>query len=136
MLGVQTGEGANREIALTSQPTADFYQSLMRVLRELDLPIAIDRYPNELPDRTPFDRDREHGVYNPEQAHRFWQVLLCVEPVFQRFRTGWLGKVSPVHLFWGSFDLAVTRFSGRAAPKHPGGNSEPARRGYSRSLFP
>jgi hypothetical protein len=77
--------------------------------------------PNEIPDAVPFNKDTAHKAYDPEYANRFWRVLLATNEVFAKFRTGFLGKSSPVHFFWGSFDLAVTRFSGRTAPKHPGG---------------
>jgi hypothetical protein len=81
----------------------------------------IRRTPNEVPDAIPFDEDRAHRSYDPEYAHRFWRVLVQADRVFKTFRTAFLGKASPVHFFWGSFDLAVTRFSGRPAPLHPGG---------------
>jgi hypothetical protein len=77
--------------------------------------------PSEIPDAIPLDEDTEHRTYDPDAAHRFWRALLQSDRVFRQFRTGFLGKVSPVHFFWGSFDLAVTRFSGRPAPLHPGG---------------
>ena len=93
----------------------------MAALAELDIRVRIHGSPNEVPDAIPFRDDREHATYDPEYAQRFWRVLVQADRVFKQFRTGFLGKVSPVHFFWGSFDLAVTRFSGRAAPPHPGG---------------
>ena len=83
--------------------------------------VAIDDMPNEIPDAIRFSQDRAHASYDPDYANRFWRVLLQADRVFKQFRTGFLGKASPVHFFWGSFDLAVTRFSGRTAPPHPGG---------------
>jgi hypothetical protein len=100
---------------------ADFYGEAMGAMAALGVAVQIDRMPNELPDPIPFDRDDCHASYDGEQVRRFWQVLVQVDRVFGLFRTGFLGKVSPVHFFWGSFDLAVTRFSGRRAPRHPGG---------------
>jgi hypothetical protein len=93
----------------------------MTALAELDIDLTIDDKPNELPDPIRFGEDHVHAAYDPEAAHRFWQVLRQADRVFAKFRTGFLGKSSPVHFFWGSFDLAVTRFSGRRAPRHPGG---------------
>ena len=93
----------------------------MGTLRDLDLPVSIYARPNEVEDAIPFAEDRIHASYEADAAHRFWRALLQVHRVFERFRARFLGKVSPVHFFWGSFDLAVTRFSGRPAPPHPGG---------------
>jgi hypothetical protein len=105
----------------TAQSVAEFYTQVIAELAELDLHIHIDRVPNEIPGATSFEEDRTHTVYDPEYAQRFWRVLLRVDRVFKHFRIGFLGKVSPVHMFWESFDMAVTRFSGRRAPQHPGG---------------
>ena len=88
---------------------------------ELGVDITIRTMPCEIPDGIPFDRDSTHAAYDRDAANRFWRVLLATNEVLSRFRTGFLGKASPVHFFWGSFDLAVTRFSGRPAPLHPGG---------------
>jgi hypothetical protein len=121
VLLIQTSSGAERRLPLRSEPVADFHAAVLAALTELDLHVHIHGAPNETPDATPFAEDRVHCVYDPEYAARFWRVLLQVERVFKHFRTGFLGKVSPVHLFWGSLDLAVTRFSGRLAPVHPGG---------------
>jgi hypothetical protein len=118
---VRASDGAERRLPLSAQPVADFYAAVLVALAELDLQVRIHGVPNEIPDATPFQQDRMHSAYDPEYAQRFWRVLLQVDRVFKQFRTGFLGKVSPVHFFWGSFDLAVTRFSGRPAPQHPGG---------------
>ena len=94
---------------------------MMAALAELGIDVAIDEMPNELPDPIRFSQDRAHASYDPDAVQRFWQILVNADRVFKQFRTGFLGKASPVHFFWGSFDLAVTRFSGRRAPRHPGG---------------
>jgi hypothetical protein len=91
----------------------------MNTLAELDIDVAIDDMPNELPDPIRFSGDEKHASYDPEAVGRFLQILVNADRVFKQFRTGFLGKASPVHFFWGSFDLAVTRFSGRRAPRHP-----------------
>ena len=93
----------------------------MDALQELELPVKIDLTPNEITDPIPFDRDETHRAYDPAAANRFWRVLLQSDRVLKKFRSRFCGKCSPVHFFWGSFDLAVTRFSGRPAPPHPGG---------------
>jgi hypothetical protein len=90
-------------------------------LNELNLPIHIDLVPNEIANPIRFDQDEQHRSYDPEYANRFWRVLAQTDRVLKQFRSGFCGKCSPVHFFWGSFDLAVTRFSGRQAPPHPGG---------------
>jgi hypothetical protein len=93
----------------------------MADLARLGIHIAIDEMPNELPDPIRFSQDTQHASYDPDAVQRFFQILVNTDRVFKQFRTGFLGKASPVHFFWGSFDLAVTRFSGRRAPRHPGG---------------
>ncbi len=118
---LRTDRGDEEAIPLRPQTVADFYAAVMAALKRLGAPCAIDRMPNELPDAIPFDRDHVHAAYDADYAHRFWRVLLRADRVFRQFRTGFIGKASPVHFFWGSFDLAVTRFSGRRAPLHPGG---------------
>jgi uncharacterized protein DUF5996 len=100
---------------------ADFHRRVMNALEALGTPVRIHAAPNELPETTPFGEDRELRAYDPVRARRFFQVLLQADRVLKKFRTGFLGKASPVHFFWGGFDLAVTRFSGRRAPPHPGG---------------
>ena len=120
-LVIETGEGLVRAIALRPRAVADVYAEIFAALRELGLDVRIHPVPNELPDATPLDTDREHAAYDPEYANRFWRVLSQSHRVFTVFRARFLGKCSPVHFFWGSCDLAVTRFSGRRAPQHPGG---------------
>ncbi len=93
----------------------------MAALAELGIHVAIDEMPSELPEPIRFSQDSQHAAYDPDAVRRFLQILVNVDRVFKQFRTGFLGKASPVHFFWGSFDLAVTRFSGRRAPRHPGG---------------
>ncbi len=118
---IQASDGASDEIALEPCSVAEFYDRLMRRLEALDLGVRINPNPNEIPDAIPFTEDHAHAFYDAEAVGRFFQVLVRCERVFTRFRSGFLGKVSPVHFFWGSFDYAVTRFSGRPAPAHPGG---------------
>jgi len=118
---VQTSEDAVRTLPLVPRSVADFYGELMATLRGLGLDVKIRPQPAEVPDPIPFDQDHRHRSYDPDQAQRFWQVLRQSDRVLQRFRSGFMGKCSPVHFFWGSFDHAVTRFSGRPAPPHPGG---------------
>jgi hypothetical protein len=120
-LRISTSDGQQRQLALVAQSVASFYAAVMAALAELGIDLTIDDKPNELPDPIRFGEDHVHAAYDPEAAHRFWQVLRQADRVFAKFRTGFLGKSSPVHFFWGSFDLAVTRFSGRPAPRHPGG---------------
>ena len=120
-LVVSTSDGTVRNLPLEQQATADFYRRLMGLLDDLRVPVAIHGRPNEVDPAIPFAEDREHGAYDPQAANRFWRVLVQVDRIFRAFRSSFLGKCSPVHFFWGSFDLAVTRFSGRAAPQHPGG---------------
>lgn len=118
---IQASDRATRAIALRPRSVADFYQAVMGTLQELDLPIRINTKPNEVPDPIPFEQDQTHAAYDADYANRCWRVLLQSDRVFRVFRSHFCGKVSPVHFFWGSFDLAVTRFSGRSAPEHPGG---------------
>ena len=106
---------------LRPMSVAEFYKSLLTALGELGIDVKLNTMPCEIADCVAFDMDTLHDAYDAEYAHRFWRVLLAASEVFARFRTGFLGKSSPVHFFWGSFDLAVTRFSGRRAPLHPGG---------------
>ena len=120
-LGISTTEGDERAIRLQPQSVASFYREVMSKLRELAIEVQIGMRPNETLEAIPFDRDEKHATYDPEYANRFWRVLLQADRVFKEFRSRFCGKCSPVHFFWGSFDLAVTRFSGRPAPPHPGG---------------
>jgi hypothetical protein len=121
VLWIRTSEGHFRQIVLAPKPVAAFYAELMAALADLDIRIGIMTMPCEIPDALPFDRDTVHAAYDRGYAHRFWRILLSTHDVFLCFRSGFTGKASPVHFFWGSFDLAVTRFSGRPAPPHPGG---------------
>ncbi|HEY9695828.1 MAG TPA: DUF5996 family protein [Trichocoleus sp.] len=118
---IQTSSGEVKEISLASRPVAEFYQELFAKLAELRLNVKIHTTPNEVVNAIPFEQDYEHRTYEPDQANRFWQTLAQSDRVFKQFRSRFIGKCSPVHFFWGSFDLAVTRFSGRRAPEHPGG---------------
>ncbi len=121
-LRIGTSDGAERSFALEPMSVAEFYRTLMQVLGELDLGVQIWPMPVELPDPIrPFSEDTGHAAYDADAAHRFWRALVQADQVFTDFRARFIGKVSPVHFFWGAFDLAVTRFSGRTAPKHPGG---------------
>jgi hypothetical protein len=120
-LRISKSDGQRRALALCAQSVAAFYREVMAALDELDLSVAIDRMPNELVDVIPFDEDETHRAYDPDYANRFWRVLVQADRVLKVFRARFCGKCSPVHFFWGSFDLAVTRFSGRSAPQHPGG---------------
>jgi uncharacterized protein DUF5996 len=119
-LVIQTADGERRTVALVPQPVAEFYRETMAALRSLDIDVDIWTMPVEVEDRTPFEEDRRHSAYDPEYAQRVWRILLQATRVLTDFRSRFIGKVSPVHFFWGAFDLAVTRFSGRSAPQHPG----------------
>jgi hypothetical protein len=121
VLRISASDGATRQFTLAGQSVASFYAAVMAKLAELGIHVAIDEIPSELPDTIRFSEDQKHASYDPEAVRRFLQILVNVDRVFKQFRTGFLGKASPVHFFWGSFDLAVTRFSGRRAPRHPGG---------------
>lgn len=118
---IDTSDGERRTIELKPCSVADFYKAVMKTLDELHFNVTINKIPNEIQDPIPFDQDREHRSYDPEYANRFWRALVQSDRVFKEFRSRFCGKCSPVHFFWGSFDLAVTRFSGRPAPPHPGG---------------
>jgi hypothetical protein len=120
-LRILKSDGAMRTLKLQSQSVATFYHAVMKALIDLGLPVKINTLPNEVENPIPFDKDEEHRSYDREYANRFWRVLVQSDRVFKEFRSRFCGKCSPVHFFWGSFDLAVTRFSGRGAPPHPGG---------------
>jgi Family of unknown function (DUF5996) len=120
-LQISTSDGPWRTFALSGHSVASFYRTVMTELAELGIAVAIDEIPNELPDGIKFSEDEVHASYDRDAVGRFFKILVNADRVFKRFRTGFLGKASPVHFFWGSFDLAVTRFSGRPAPRHPGG---------------
>jgi hypothetical protein len=120
-LVVRVTDGGEARIVLAPGSVADFYARVLEALANLAVPVEIDIHPNELPDPIPFPNDTKMREYDRDSAHRFWRALVQCDRVFKRFRTRFLGKCSPVHFFWGSFDLAVTRFSGRSAPLHAGG---------------
>jgi hypothetical protein len=120
-LVVRVSDGGERRIALESGAVADFYAKVVQTLAELGVATTIVPIPNELPEATPFPQDRRPRAYDPAVARDYWRALVQVDRVLHRFRSRFLGKCSPVHLFWGGFDIAVTRFSGRPAPPHPGG---------------
>jgi len=120
-LNVRTNDGDVRQLALAAMPVAQFYGDLIALMADVGLDVRIVTTPSEIADGIPFDQDRTHASYDRDYANRFWRALLSTHKVFADFRTGFRGKASPVHFFWGSFDLAVTRFSGRRAPRHPGG---------------
>jgi hypothetical protein len=134
VLSIQTSEGHSRTIALVPKSVADFYREFLSQLRDLGIDIEIWRMPVEIPNPIAFDQDTQHASYDAAAVTRFWQALVTVEKIFQEFRAGFVGKVSPVHFFWGSFDLAVTRFSGRRAPERE--NADPITRdAYSHEVI-
>ncbi len=120
-LVIQVSDGGTAQVKLEPQTVAAFYRRVMDALHHLGLDVRIHARPNELPDPIPFERDEIHRAYDAEHVNRFWRVLVQSDRVFKQFRSRFIGKCSPVHLFWGALDLAVTRFSGRPAPEHPGG---------------
>jgi hypothetical protein len=120
VLDITVSDGSSRHIALRPCTVADFYAAVMAALTELGLPVVINEYPCEIVGAARFSQDRGHAAYDARYAQRFWRVLVQVDRVLKQFRTGFIGKCSPVHFFWGSFDLAVTRFSGRRAPAFQG----------------
>src|SRR5437762_5418789 len=137
-LHIEKSDGARRAIELKPRSVAEFYRIVMKALTDLELPVSIKTMPNEIENPIEFDRDEEHCSYDREYANRFWRVLVQSDRVFKEFRSRFCGKCSPVHFFWGSFDLAVTRFSGRPAPAHPGGvphrPAEITREAYSQEV--
>jgi hypothetical protein len=120
LLFIITADNPTKTIALRPCSVAEFYQETMLALRSLGMPVSVWTTPVEVPDRTPFEQDKKHTSYDPEYVQRFWRILAQASRVLLEFRSRFIGKVSPVHFFWGAFDLAVTRFSGRTAPSHPG----------------
>ena len=118
---IETSDGIARRIALAPRSVADFYQAVMDALKEIGIEVEIWTMPQEVANPIPFEQDEQHAAYDPEYVQRFWQILTQADRVMTLFRSRYVGKCSPVHFFWGSFDLAVTRFSGRQAPAHPGG---------------
>jgi len=120
-LVIRVTDGAHRSVPLEARPVSDFYRDVFETLSLLGLDIRIRTTPCEVANAVPFEKDTEHHHYDREYATRFWRALVQIDRVFKEFRSRFIGKCSPVHFFWGSFDLAVTRFSGREAPPHPGG---------------
>jgi hypothetical protein len=120
LLLIETTDSSTKKIALRQRSVAEFYQETMAALRSLGMPVTIWTTPVEVPDPIPFEKDQKHAAYDPEYAQRFWRIMAQTSLVLTEFRSRFTGKVSPVHFFWGAFDLAVTRFSGRTAPSHPG----------------
>src|SRR5436190_19684317 len=120
-LEITTSLGESRAFRLVPRTVAEFYSEFMGALHSLGIGVKVWPMPVEVPRPVRFNLDESHAAYDGEYAHRFWQILVSVDTVFWEFRSRFIGKVSPVHFFWGSFDLAVTRFSGRSAPPHPGG---------------
>jgi len=134
-LEIETSWGSNKTLPLKPQSVADFYSAFMAALKSIGIEVKIWTMPVEvLGDPVRFERDTQHASYDPEYAHRFWRILILCGNVFQEFRAGFLGKDSPVHFFWGSFDLCVTRFSGRRAPVRPGADSI-TREAYSHEVI-
>jgi hypothetical protein len=122
-LEIATSLGETRAFRLIPRTVAEFYAKLMDALRSLGIDVKVWPMPVEVPRPVRFNLDESHAAYDSEYAHRFWQILVSVDTVFWEFRSRFIGKVSPVHFFWGSFDLAVTRFSGRRAPERPGADA-------------
>jgi hypothetical protein len=120
-LRITTSEGAARSFRLEPMPVADFYHRTMEALGDMGIRVAIFPLPVEVVETIPFPEDRRHSSYDTDAVGRFWLAMVQAQRVFTDFRSRFVGKVSPVHFFWGAFDLAVTRFSGRRAPEHPGG---------------
>lgn len=120
LLVIETTDGSTKTIDLRSCSVAEFYLETMAALESLKMPVTIWTTPVEVPDRTPFEEDQKHATYDPEYVQRCWRILVQINRVLTKFRSRFIGKVSPVHFFWGAFDMVVTRFSGRPAPLHPG----------------
>lgn len=119
-LNLRTSDGQQGSLTLRPRSVADLYGELMSKLKDINVHLGIYTKPQEVPDAIPFEEDQKHASYDPEYAHRFWRALASIQPVFEVFRGKFLGKSSPVNFYWGSFDLAVTRFSGRTAPPRRG----------------
>jgi len=138
LLRIDTAEGEARRVKLEVQSVAAFYEATMTALAELGVAVDVNPMPCEIPDAVAFTEDHAPRAYDPDAARGYWRAMLQVQRVFLLFRSRFVGKCSPIHLFWGSFDLAVTRFSGRDAPPHPGGMphvpNSVAREAYSREV--
>ncbi|MGA7219947.1 MAG: DUF5996 family protein [Candidatus Sulfotelmatobacter sp.] len=133
-LAIQTSWNTSKTLPLQPQSVADFYTAFMSALRSLGIEVKIWSVPVEVPNPIPFEKDTQHHSYDPEYANRFWKVLVSCDTIFKEFRARFLGKDSPVHFFWGSFDLCVTRFSGRRAPVRPGADPV-TREAYSHEVI-
>jgi hypothetical protein len=133
-LRIQTSWDRAQTMPLKAQSVADFYAAFVTALKKLGIQVKIWSTPVEVPNPVPFEKDTKHASYDPEYAHRFWQILVLTHNVFEEFRARFIGKCSPVHFFWGSFDLAVTRFSGRRAPERPGADAV-TREAYSHEVI-
>jgi len=131
---IDRSDGKRKVLALEPRTVADFYSAIMAALRSLDIEVTIYAKPVEVPDPIPFTEDRLYAAYDADAAHRLWRILASCDSVFKRFRARFLGKSSPIHFFWGSFDLAVTRFSGRRAPERPGADAI-TREAYSHEVI-
>jgi hypothetical protein len=131
---IDVSDGTAESVALEPRAVADFYRLVMDALHRLDIVVRIWTTPVEVPDPIPFEKDVAHASYDDDAAHTFLEVLLAIAPPLEAFRAGFIGKCSPVHFFWGSFDLAVTRFSGRRAPDRPGADSI-TREAYSHEVI-
>jgi Family of unknown function (DUF5996) len=132
-LVLETSEGALKTLPLAPKSVADFYQEFVRMLRAENINVKIWPMPVEIPDPIAFDQDRVHASYDAVSVEKFWRILVSVDAIFKQFRSRFIGKSSPVHFFWGSFDLAVTRFSGRKAPERPGADKM-TREAYSHEV--
>jgi Family of unknown function (DUF5996) len=117
---IERDDGRSKSFSLRSRSVADFYREVMAALGSLDMPVTIWSTPSEVPNPIPFEQDHNHATYDQEYAKRLWRILAQANRVLTEFRSRFIGKASPVQFFWGGFDLAVTRFSGRTAPPHPG----------------
>jgi Family of unknown function (DUF5996) len=133
-LVLETSDGILESLPLIPRSVADSYVEFMKMLRSAGIEVKIWRMPVEVPDPIPFDQDRVHASYDPRPVEAFFRILLSVDSVFEQFRSGFIGKCSPVHFFWGSFDLAVSRFSGRRAPERPGADAI-TREAYSHEVI-
>jgi hypothetical protein len=133
-LEIRTSWGSSKTLPLKPQSVADFYAAFMSALRSVGVEVKIWTTPCEVPNPVRFEKDTQHASYDGEYARRFWQILILCDNVFQEFRAGFVGKDSPVHFFWGSFDLCVTRFSGRRAPERPGADPV-TREAYSHEVI-
>jgi hypothetical protein len=131
---LQTSWGSSKTLPLKPQSVAAFYAAFMSALQSLGISVKIWTQPCEVPNPVPFENDTQHASYDPEYARRLWHILILCDTVFQEFRARFIGKDSPVHFFWGSFDLCVTRFSGRRAPERPGADSI-TREAYSHEVI-